>query len=407
MSTPTIVDPDTLNSLFFDAQEAHKNGRLEEAEKTYSTLLEMFPEAPALLYNLGLVKYELQQFSEGRSLFEKATQHQPDDPDILFNLALCCHKLGDLEGAIHACRASLVLEPHSVDALFNLSCYYRDNHQDEEAISTCTKAVELAPDYFPVVNCLAYLYHRTGQKQQAIAYYEKVLELRPDSPGAQHLLDSLRGNSPDSAPEEYVRDVFDSYSEKFEKSLVEKLEYKVPDKLKLLLMSCLDDGTLFKRGVDLGCGTGLSAMPFLGMVEQIDGVDLSAKMIEQAKQKESYQHLEVGSIITFLKKSDTRYHFFLAADVFNYVGDLQLVFEYAAGCSSDGAFFCFSTERCETEEGSFRLRSTGRFGHSIEYIRQSAETAGWRVIACSETGLRKEKGEWLTGNLWILKRAES
>ena len=33
MSTPSTVDPDTLNRLFFDAQKSHQNGRLEEAEK--------------------------------------------------------------------------------------------------------------------------------------------------------------------------------------------------------------------------------------------------------------------------------------------------------------------------------------------------------------------------------------
>jgi hypothetical protein len=58
MSKPLQTSPDEFNQLFVKAVEDHQNGSLDLAQSGYLHLLDYFPEAPLLHYNLGLVYYE-------------------------------------------------------------------------------------------------------------------------------------------------------------------------------------------------------------------------------------------------------------------------------------------------------------------------------------------------------------
>ena len=66
-----------------------------------------------------------------------------------------------------------------------------------------------------------------------------------------------------------------------------------------------------------------------------------------------------------------------------------------------GALFCFSTERLE--EAGYRLLPTGRFAYSTGYVRKTAEEAGWSVLLQEAVPLRRERDQWLDGDVWILR----
>jgi hypothetical protein len=55
-----------------------------------------------------------------------------------------------------------------------------------------------------------------------------------------------------------VRELFDEYADTFDDELVNGLRYDVPN----LLRKQIPPGALFKRCLDLGCGTGLSGVAF-------------------------------------------------------------------------------------------------------------------------------------------------
>ena len=55
-------------------------------------------------------------------------------------------------------------------------------------------------------------------------------------------------------------------------------------------------GTKRLRVLDLGCGTGLSSALFLDNGHAVVGVDVSEQMIEQAREKGSYERLECCSV---------------------------------------------------------------------------------------------------------------
>ncbi len=63
-------------------------------------MLEYYPEAAMLRYNLGLVYYSLENFTDALREFSLALTSQPEDNDTLFNLALSQKKTGDTQAAI-------------------------------------------------------------------------------------------------------------------------------------------------------------------------------------------------------------------------------------------------------------------------------------------------------------------
>src|SRR2546422_4974314 len=114
--------------------------------------------------------------------------------------------------------------------------------------------------------------------------------------------------------------------------------------------------------MDLGCGTGLCGEKFRSMAGKLLGVDLSARMIEKAKQRGVYDELMVGGLEEALGGRKGGVDLILAGDVLGYVGEVGGVFKAAAGAMRQGSYFLFSVEKPSQEEGEgLVLRKTRRF----------------------------------------------
>ncbi|WP_439102798.1 hypothetical protein [Congregibacter sp.] len=67
--------------------------------------------------------------------------------------------------------------------------------------------------------------------------------------------------------------------------------------------------------------------------------------------------------------------------------------------SNPGVRFVLSTEKLE--EGNLKLQNSGRFAHSHDYVQRCAVDAGLQLVHSEEIPLRKERGEWLAGELFV------
>ena len=133
----------------------------------------------------------------------------------------------------------------------------------------------------------------------------------------------------------------------------------------------------------------------------LDGVDLSRNMLFQASHKGCYTSLYPDSILHHLHATAETYDFFLATDVFIYVGDLLETFMNVHAIARPAALFCFSTEYLDA--GDYQLRQSGRFAYSRAYVHKIAAATGWTVLALEKTNLRKERDSWIAGDLWIFR----
>ena len=223
--------------------------------------------------------------------------------------------------------------------------------------------------------------------------------LNPDFGEAKHILASLIGKTTKTAPRDYVEGLFDNYAAKFENSLVKNLEYKTPRAIAEMIIK---NSKLDLKGsiMDLGCGTGLFGVEIKQFCENLEGIDLSEKMLREAKGKNIYDKLIKEDIVDYLSNSSLNFDYFVAIDVFIYIGDLSDVFRLIKSRNKTGGKLAFSTEDCEGD--GFSLEQSGRYSHSKKYIQGLCETFGYELCHFETHALRKEKNNYIRGGLYLL-----
>ena len=121
-----------------------------------------------------------------------------------------------------------------------------------------------------------------------------------DRHGASLRLMRLGAEPVAGMPQAYVQALFDQYAPRFESALVDDLGYRGPAllfKAVLSVRAAARKPAFFKRAIDLGCGTGLAATAFAREVDHFIGIDLSPRMIEQARATGLYAELEVADML--------------------------------------------------------------------------------------------------------------
>ena len=134
-----------INQEIQQAITAHKEGKLEEAERLYRKILET----------------------------------QPTHPDVNHNLGGVLYALGKLDEAIASCKKAIELKPDYVIAHYNLGVIQKDFGRLDEAEASYKKAIELKPDYAQTYYNLGVLLQQLYRPEEAEASYKKAIELKP------------------------------------------------------------------------------------------------------------------------------------------------------------------------------------------------------------------------------------
>ena len=196
------------------------------------------------------------------------------------------------------------------------------------------QATELAPGFASAWFTLGEIREQLGEREAAIAAFQNAASVDAEDKHGARLRLMLLGAEPLSAmPPAYVRALFDQYAPRFEAALVDDLGYRGPSLLFKAVLStraAARKPAFFKRAIDLGCGTGLAATAFAKEVDHFTGIDLSPRMIEQARLTGLYGELEVADMVQGLRnRPDTSADLILAADAMVYVSDLAAVLSEA------------------------------------------------------------------------------
>jgi predicted TPR repeat methyltransferase len=145
----------------------------------------------------------------------------------------------------------------------------------------------------------------------------------------------------------------------------------------------------FKRGIDLGCGTGLGAAAFARNVDRFIGIDLSSGMVEKARASGLYAELEVADMIAGLAgKPDASANFVLAADAMVYVADIAPVLVQAHRVLAPGGLIAFTAE---THAGEGVILGAGlRYAHAAAHVRDAVAAANLKLALLQEASPRDE-----------------
>lgn len=232
---------------------------------------------------------------------------------------------------------------------------------------------------------------------EAATTYAAALKLAPERQDLRHLVAALGGApAPARADDTYVASLFDAAAATFDTVLVDQLGYRAPQLVADAAHAALARGAKVEV-LDLGCGTGLLGPLVRPLARRLDGVDLSAGMVERARARRCYDDLAVAEIGAWLDAATRRYGLVCAADVLVYFGDLAPLAAPLARVMQPGGVFVFTVE---SGQGGWALSPTGRYRHGDDHVR--AAFAGFTVASVQDVTLRLEQGKPVNGRLYTL-----
>jgi predicted TPR repeat methyltransferase len=397
------TDPRNENALHLLGVISLQEGDLEEASKLIKMAIKVNPDFPAAHNNLGTVHMEMGHPEDGAESFRRAIDCQADFALAHYNLGNAYRGMKQSDEAVASYRKAITLNPGYVDAYNNLGILLNTLGQFEEAVGCFNKVLALNPEIADVHFNLGNTLRDLGRLDAAAENYSRALDLDPGHLKAKHVLAALTDNSTEMPPEGYVSLVFDNFAAHFEHQMVVG-NCRIPEILRLLAGFLIEERKTFpdppfQRVLDMGCGTGLAGEAFRDIVGELHGIDMSEKMLEQARQKNVYDAIFQTGIEPFLSESDDCYDLVLAADVLIYFGPLDVVFKKVAQCLNKGGMFAFSVERLEV--GTYVLQPSTRYAHNEDYVLRLAQENGFDVV-CNQA-VEKMRND-VNGTLFWLEK---
>ena len=428
-----LIKPDHADAFCNIAIAEQKKGNLDSAIKGYKKAIEINPVHATAYYNMGVTHKAKGDLETAINYYVKAIEIQPSYAEAYFNMGNALEETGEVDKAIECYKQALRIKPDYAKSYFNIGNALRKKGEADKAIDSYKKALEIKPDYAEAYSYIGnelqkkgdlgaaidsykkalkikpdyaaafynmgLILREKGEADKAIKCYKKALKIKPDYAEAKHLLASMTGVTTDSAPIDYVENLFDDYASKFEHTLVQQLEYQTPRVLAEIVLKNHSGNTLGSV-LDLGCGTGLAGVELKKFGCNLEGIDLSSSMLEKAKEKNIYTKLVHGDIVKYLSKAVLDFDYFISTDVFVYVGELSNVFRLIKSRNRRSGKLVFSTEH--TERDGFFLEKSGRYSHSKQYIEGLCDEFDYQLTYFSKANLRKENNIFLTGGLYSL-----
>lgn len=270
-----------------------------------------------------------------------------------------------------------------------------------EAADVLAQAMELVPGWAAGWANLGRYREEMGELAGAVEAWRRSAELDAEGIYGAALKLVAHGAAAEADGGAYVEALFDDYAGRFERSLVDRLEYRAPRELMALIAKVgrAPGGTAY----DLGCGTGLMGLELRNTVRRLEGVDVSEAMLAEARRKDIYDRLVKADLVDFLSAAEPAV-LVTATDVLNYTGPLPPVLAAVHRVLEPGGLFAFSLELHDGAE-PVKLRNSLRYAHNGAAAKAACAAAGFAVVAERETVLRRDRGEPVMGLLLVVRQA--
>ncbi len=383
-----------------------EQGKLEEAEKAFSDTIERMPEYFRPYALIGQIKLRQGNDDDAEGYFEQALERNPSDYQSWSGKGSIARNRKDDAMAQVCFQRAIQANPAHYYPYYIMGVFLQQSKRVEEAEPYLRKAVEMHSAFIPAQQELANNLFNRGMRQEALEHIEAVLKAYPDSVSFQHMRAGIIGETPENAPASYVSELFDGYADMFDEHLVGGLGYKTPTLMAQALAQVMAQQGAARTDLsfmDLGCGTGLGAAAYKELTGWREGVDLSAKMVDKAREKHLYDALHVGDVVECLTQASREYDLIAACDVLVYIGNLEPLFAAAAGKLTPGGYFTMSVENGDAF-APFALRPSGRYVHAASYLEQLAASQGMKLCHKELTAIRTENYEPVEGYIFIFQK---
>lgn len=179
-STPEKV---TVSPLFMQAQKAHAEGRLAEAQTLYSSLLEQDPNHAEALHFQGLVTHQMGRTQLALPLIERSLSLRPQNIHFLTNAGLIYQAVGDWKKVETIYRELTRLVPKDGKIWQNLGRALMERGDISAAEQTYRKATSLSesdPECWKSLGITLLKLGRPGDAEEALYCFKKVTAADPN-----------------------------------------------------------------------------------------------------------------------------------------------------------------------------------------------------------------------------------
>jgi predicted TPR repeat methyltransferase len=321
---------------------------------------------------------------------------------LLTRLALvrALREAGDPTAALDEAREAVALNPNIAQALVVLGEVLLEAGQLPTAIAELQRALRIDPGLARARYLVGCAWLEAGEADRALdAFASLAVGDVPDRSEKIAQAEAMKAEHRSNSG--YVRHLFDQFSADYDQRMLSQLSYQAPQILRSLA-DLVIPGAEQLAILDLGCGTGLTGSAFEDLALQLDGVDLSPKMLEKARALGIYDRLWVDDLVAALVKGGPVYDLLLAADTLVYLGDLEATFAGAVNRLKEGGFFLFTVERHDGE--GYALGPKRRWRHAESYLRSLGAAHGLAVAGFLEAAPRTEAGIPVAGYAVALRK---
>ena len=140
-------DVRSSDAHFAMAELLAKTGDFVGAVRQYELGLEIRPDSPAALYNLGTILAATGRPDEAVAKLRAALVHAPADAQVHNNLGFLLARQGDTAGAERHFRLAITHQPAFADPRFNLGRLLLEQGREEEALRHLRRAAQQDPRY--------------------------------------------------------------------------------------------------------------------------------------------------------------------------------------------------------------------------------------------------------------------
>jgi predicted TPR repeat methyltransferase len=366
------ASPDYPRALHYAGVLAHQQGKINEAIELIERSLALVPDEADWHSNLGIVLQSDGKLDLAIEAYRRAIAFDPNHANAHSNLGVLLRATGQPVEAEAAYRAAIKLNSEHIDAYTNLGILLNGLKRTEEAVACYCKVITLRPKHREARKLLALAHCTLGDVGEAVKIFEEWLQEEPEDPIARHMLAACTGRGvPKRASNSFVEATFDSFASSFESKL-EKLSYRAPALVAAMLEGAGPKPLKWLDVLDAGCGTGLCGAIIAPFARRLVGVDLSEKMLAQAKDKKVYHTLMKAELTEYLRANSEAFDLIVSADTLVYFGDLKGVVAAAAGALRPNGLFVFTLEHAvgDSADIDYRLELHGRYSHSRTYVEQ-------------------------------------
>ncbi|MFC0396985.1 tetratricopeptide repeat protein [Paraburkholderia rhizosphaerae] len=397
--TMRVGQPDAMHYL---GVLLHQRGHSDAAVKLVGDALRVTPQHADAHSNLGNIHKECGRIEQAEACYRQALRLVATHPQALGNLAIALEAQQRIDEARDAYRHWLDRHPGESRAHYHfgrfLCSHARERSDIEDAVECFRTAHRLDNTNLRALESLGIALYSIGGIDAAAQVYRDWAALDPADPIPRHMLAACgAAEAPARAGDDYVRELFDRFASSFDEQLLGRLGYRAPQ----ALIEALGDGGEALDVLDAGCGTGLCGPLLRERARTLVGVDLSERMLEQARRRGCYDELSAAELTAHLRAHAQTYDLVVCADTLIYFGELDTVLDATHRALRPGGRFAFSLEALrDSQAPRFALTPAGRYQHSREYAQQCMAAAGFVDAQITEQSLRKEAGKWVDG--WVV-----